>query len=49
MRTRNGPQIRAGLHNTGIGLLRLAGYTNIAAATRQLHRNTERALVLLGV
>ena len=49
VRTGNGPQVRAALHNTGIGLLRLAGYTNIAAATRRMNRNTERALVLLGV
>ena len=49
VRTGNGPQVRAALHNTGIGLLRLAGYTNIAAATRRMNRNTERALALLGV
>jgi hypothetical protein len=37
------------LHNTRIGLLHLAGYTNIAAATRRMDRDIERALALLGV
>jgi hypothetical protein len=49
VRTGNGPQIMACLHNTGIGLLRLAGYLNIVAATRRMGRNIERALALLGV
>jgi hypothetical protein len=49
VRTGSGPQLLACLHNTGIGLLRLAGYTRIAATTRWMHLNLERALVLLGV
>src|SRR6266545_771085 len=32
-----------------IEVLHHAGYTNIAAATRRMNRDTERALVLLGV
>lgn len=33
-RTGGGPQVMAALRNTVIGLLRLAGHTNIAAAMR---------------
>ncbi len=43
------PQVRAALRNTTIGLLRGAGYTNMAAACRQLAAQPIRALALIGV
>lgn len=49
VRTGNAPHLLAALRNTGIGLLRLAGHTQIAPATRWLGRDLERALALLGV
>ncbi len=39
----------ATLRNAAIGLLRLAGLTNIAAANRHYARNATRTLDLLGV
>jgi hypothetical protein len=42
-------QVMACLRNTAVGLLRLAGYASIAPATRRMHRNSDRALALLGV
>jgi predicted transposase YbfD/YdcC len=43
------PHMMASLRNLAIGLLRLAGATNIAAASRFLMRHTERAMEVLGV
>lgn len=43
------PQVMAALRNTAIGLLRAAGATNIAAATRYDAAQPEQALVLLGL
>jgi predicted transposase YbfD/YdcC len=42
-------QVMAALRNTGIGLLRVAGYDNIAQACRQMAAQTHRALALIGV
>jgi predicted transposase YbfD/YdcC len=44
VRTRNGPQIMAALRNFVITALRLAGYTNIAAALRHHARDPHRPL-----
>ena len=44
IRTSNGPQIMAALHNLVITALRLAGYTNIAAALRHHARDPHRPL-----
>ncbi len=50
VRKRAAPHLMASLRNLAIGLLRLAGAsTNIAAASRFLMRNAERAMELLGV
>jgi len=43
------PQVMAALRNTAIGLLRLNGATNIAAATRRMAARPAEALVLLGI
>ena len=43
-RTGAGPHVMASLRNTAIGLLRLAGWTNIAAALRHHARNPEGAI-----
>ncbi len=43
------PQVMAALRNTAIGLLRWAGYSNIAAACRQLAAQPARALALIGI
>jgi hypothetical protein len=39
----------AALRNTAIGLLRSAGYLNIAAACRQLAAQPLQALALIGI
>jgi hypothetical protein len=39
----------AALRNAAIGVLRVAGVTNIAAATRHHARNSNRPLALLGI
>jgi hypothetical protein len=39
----------AALRNTAIGLLRWAGYTNIAAACRRLAAQPIQALALIGI
>jgi hypothetical protein len=39
----------AALRNTAIGLLRWAGYTNIAAACRRLAAQPGQALALIGI
>lgn len=49
IRTGTGPQVMATLRNAAIGALRLAGATNIAAATRHHARNANRPLALLGI
>jgi predicted transposase YbfD/YdcC len=43
------PQVMAALRNTAIGLLRWAGYTNIAAACRRLAAQPGQALALIGI
>jgi predicted transposase YbfD/YdcC len=43
------PQVMAALRNTTIGLLRRAGYSNIAAACRLLAAQPIRALALIGI
>jgi len=43
------PQVMAALRNTAIGLLRLQGYTNMAAACRQLAAQPTKALALIGI
>lgn len=44
VRTGAGPHVMASLRNTAIGLLRLAGWNNIAAALRHHARNPEQAI-----
>lgn len=46
-RTKNGPRTMATLRNTAISTLRLAGHTNITAATEWIARDRTRALPLL--
>jgi predicted transposase YbfD/YdcC len=43
------PQVMAAIRNTAIGLLRSAGYTNIAKACRQMAAQPQRALALIGI
>lgn len=43
------PQVLAALRNTVIGLMRWAGYTNIAAACRRFAAQPRAALHLIGV
>ncbi len=45
----NGPQVMASFRNLAISLLRFAGATNIASATRHLHRKANEALRLIGL
>lgn len=49
VRTGNGPRAMATMRNLAIALLRLAGWANIAQATRHYARDSRRTLVLLGV
>jgi hypothetical protein len=49
IRTGTGPQVMATIRNAAICALRLAGITNIAAATRHHARNANRPLALLGI
>ncbi|MCL4531684.1 MAG: ISAs1 family transposase [Actinobacteria bacterium] len=49
VRTGSAPQVMAALRNTTIGLLRMAGATNIAAALRRNSSHPEEALALLGI
>lgn len=44
IRTQGGPQVMATLRNTAIGLLRLAGHNNIAAALRHHARDHHRPI-----
>ncbi len=47
IRTGHGPQVMASLRNLAITILRLAGYTNIAHATRHHARRPERPITLM--
>ncbi len=49
VRSGSAPRVLATLRNLAIGVLRLAGVTNIAQALRHLSRRPELALSLLGV
>lgn len=49
LRAPNAPRALATLRNLAISLLRLAGATNIASATRWVGRDATRALTLLGL
>ena len=49
VRCGNLPQVMAALRNTTIGLLRSAGYPNIAAACRQWAAQPLQALALIGI
>ncbi len=49
VRTEAAPQVMAALRNAVIGLLRMAGATNIAAALRRNSAHPEEALALLGI
>ena len=47
IRTGTGPQVMAALRNAAIGAIRIAGATNIAAASRHVGRHPNRVLPLL--
>jgi len=47
VRTSNAPRVMATLRNTAISLLRMTGWTNIAAALRHHARHPDRALTCL--
>jgi predicted transposase YbfD/YdcC len=49
VRCGNIPQVMAALRNTAIGLLRYAGYANMAAAVRRLAAQPLQALALIGI
>ena len=49
VRCGNIPQVMAALRNTTIGLLRWAGYSNIAAACRRFAAQPDLALTLIGM
>jgi predicted transposase YbfD/YdcC len=49
VRTGTAPRVMAALRNLAIGALRLAGATNITAATRHHHANPTRPLATLGI
>lgn len=49
VRKKAGPQVMATLRNVAISLLRLAGETNIAAASRHCNRYTSKTLRLIGL
>jgi predicted transposase YbfD/YdcC len=48
-RTGNGPQVMATLRNLAIGIFKLAGHPNIAAACRHHARDATRTLATLGL
>ena len=48
VRVGNVPQVMAAFRNVAIGLLRRAGYANVAAARRYLAANPKQALRLVG-
>lgn len=47
LRVGSGPQVMATLRNTGISLLRLAGWNSITAAIRHHARDSRRPIKLL--
>jgi hypothetical protein len=47
VRTGSGPQVMAALRNTAIGLLRLSGVRNIAAASRTCAWHATRTIALV--
>ena len=47
VRTGTGPQVMATIRNTVVGVLRLAGHDNIAAALRHHSRDPRRPIDLL--
>lgn len=47
VRTGNGPRVMASMRNLAIGLLRLAGWTNIAAGLRHHARNPHDTVTYL--
>lgn len=49
VRVGNVPQVMAALRNTAIGLMRTAGWTNIASATRHFAAQPAQALALMGI
>jgi hypothetical protein len=49
VRCGNMPQVMATLRNTVIGLMRWAGYTNMAAACRRFAAQPTAALHLIGI
>ena len=49
VRCGNIPQVMAALRNTVIGLMRWAGYTNMAAACRRFAAQPRAALRLIGI
>jgi len=49
VRCGNIPQVLAALRNTALGLLRCAGYPNMAAACRRLAAQPLQALALIGI
>lgn len=49
LRTGNAPRTLASLRNLAIGVLRLAGATNIAKGLRHVAHDPNRALTLLGL
>ena len=49
IRTGSGPQVMAALRNLGIGILKMAGHTSIAAACRHHARDATRTLTTLGL
>ena len=49
VRCSNIPQVMAALRNTAIGLLRWAGYTNVAAVCSPLASQPLQALALIGI
>ena len=49
VRTGNGPQVMAALRDLGIGILKMAGHTSIAAACRHHARDATRTLATLGL
>lgn len=49
IRRRNGARTMSCLRNLAIGLLRMAGAKNIAAAVRYCYRNAAKALRLIGL
>lgn len=49
VRKRSAPQLMASLRNLAMGLLRLAGARNIAAALRHCGRNLRTTLRLIGL